>query len=64
MVRCLEGIYVGRNAVHHHAVNVSKTKCMVLSRGYVNTDNFGFTFQKNHLEMVSTYKYLGLHMGS
>ncbi len=41
-------------------VNVDKTQCMVMSRGYVNTDNFNFTFKGDQLEMVNTYKYLGL----
>ena len=42
------------------SINVSKSKCMVMSSGCVTSSNFNFVIGDEKLETVSTYKYLGL----
>ncbi len=41
-------------------VNASKTKCMVMSLGKVTTDNMSFSYGDVELDIVESYKYLGL----
>ncbi len=41
-------------------VNASKTKCMVMSLGKVATANMKFTYGETELDIVESYKYLGL----
>ncbi len=41
-------------------VNASKTKCMIMSLGKVSTDKMSFSYGNAELDIVESYKYLGL----
>ena len=44
-------------------LNVSKSKYMIIRRGYRKSDNiFSLKFNGKKMEQCSTYKYLGLHI--
>lgn len=41
-------------------INCSKTKIVVFSRGKIQADKYNFTFDRDSIEVVSHYKYLGI----
>ncbi len=45
-------------------VNHSKTKCMIMSHKYKTKESPFFTYDQNVLEVVDSYKYLGINLSS
>ena len=41
-------------------INVNKTKVMIFSKGKIKKENFSFSINNEHIEIVDKYKYLGI----
>ena len=45
-------------------INCAKTKISIFSRGKTKTDKYNFLYKGNKIEIVDSYKYLGIEFHS